>query len=70
MNKKQIKEYIKKGVLFLDKKRVFIDKDVKIGSGVVIGGGVTFRGNTEIGKGSELIGDCCLENAKIGENVK
>lgn len=68
--KNVIKYHIKNGVLFLDKRSVVIDEEVSIGQGAIIGGNVILKGRTEIGKNSEITGDCYIENSKIGENVR
>lgn len=67
--KKIIKKHIKNGVLFLDRTSVYIEKDVKIGRGAVIGAHVALKGKTEIGENAEITGDCYIENSKIGDSV-
>lgn len=67
---KIIKKHIKNGVLFLNKDKVLIDDEVIIEKGVVIGSGVIIKGNSQIGENSEIIGDCYIENSKVGKDVK
>ncbi|MBQ7602716.1 MAG: hypothetical protein IJU58_01015 [Clostridia bacterium] len=60
--------YIRKGVQFLDKERVYIDADVAIGDNVVIYPGNVLQGHTEIQDNVVLYPNNQIVDSKIGQN--
>ena len=60
--------YIRKGVQFLDKERVYIDDDVAIGDNVVIYPGNVLQGHTEIQDNVVLYPNNQIVDSKIGQN--
>jgi bifunctional UDP-N-acetylglucosamine pyrophosphorylase / glucosamine-1-phosphate N-acetyltransferase len=57
------------GVTLLSPKTVYLDNEVKIGSGTVIYPGVTLLGNTEIGQQVVLESGTFIKNSKVGNST-
>lgn len=62
-------KHIKNGVLFIDKKSVYIDEDVEIANGTVIYPNCFIKGKTSIGKDCVIYGTTYIDNCKIFDNV-
>ncbi len=60
----------KKGVQFIHIENAYIDEDVCIGKGTVIGPNVTIKGKTLIGENCIIDQNCRIENSNIGDEVE
>lgn len=66
----KLNKYIKNGVIFIDKKSVFIDEEVRIESGCIIYPYVQLRGNTQIDTGTVIDSYTIIDDSSIGKNNK
>ena len=66
---RQIQSLLQAGVTIIDPNSLFIDSEVSIASGVVIGPNVQLRGKTTIESGAQLEGTQVIINSTIGANV-
>ena len=65
----RLQEMAKRGISFIDPKRVTLDRDVTVGENVTIWPNVTVLGATTIGAGSTLHAGCWLKDSRVGANV-
>ena len=64
-----INYWMTQGVRFTSPQNVYLDLDVTIGKGSIIGNGVHLRGTTSIGKNCMVQEFSCLENAILEDNI-
>lgn len=64
-----ILKHMANGVDFVDINTAYIDHEVEIGEGTVIGPLVTLQGNTSIGKNCEINQNTRIKNSHIGDGV-
>ncbi len=64
-----IEKHMKNGVIFREFDNIYIDDNVKIGSGTLIRADQHLRGNTVIGQNCKLEAGNILDNATIGNEV-
>ncbi|WP_425757262.1 UDP-N-acetylglucosamine diphosphorylase [Ihubacter sp. rT4E-8] len=62
--------HLEAGVNFVDIRTAYIDENVKIGAGTVIGPCVTLEGNTIIGKNCCILQNSRIENSVVGDGVE
>ncbi|MGC2874119.1 UDP-N-acetylglucosamine diphosphorylase [Ihubacter sp. mB4P-1] len=62
--------HLEAGVNFVDIRTAYIDENVKIGAGTVIGPCVTLEGNTIIGKNCRILQNSRIENSVVGDGVE
>ena len=67
--RKIAEKHIEAGVDILDIDNVYIDEDVRIGEGTVIGPCVRLEGSTVIGKNCKIEQNSRIANATIGDDV-
>lgn len=67
--RKIAEKHIKAGVDIFDIDNVYIDEDVRIGEGTVIGPCVRLEGSTVIGKNCKIEQNSRIANATIGDDV-
>jgi len=65
----RIVEHMKKGVIFIDYERTYIDADVKIGKGTTIYPNCTIEKGTVIGENCMLLPNSRISAAMIGDDV-
>lgn len=63
-------ELLNKGVTLVDKTRVDIRGDIKVGSDCVVDVNVIFEGSVELGNNVEIGANTIVCNSKIGDNTK
>ncbi len=63
-------EHMTRGVSFLDINTAYIDSDVEIGEGTLIGPNVTIQAGSKIGKGCTILQSTRISNTIIGDFVK
>lgn len=62
-------EHMKNGVTLIDPATTYIDAGVKIGNDTVIEGGVTIKGNSEIGNDCYITNGSRIVDSKVGNGV-
>lgn len=62
--------HLEKGVEFVDINTAYIDEDVVIGKGTIIGSCVTLQGNTIIGEGCIIMQNSRIKDSVVGDNVQ
>ena len=68
LRKQRIHAWAKLGVKFLAPESVFIDSNVKIEPGVIIGPSVQILGNSQIGENTIIEGTAVIKDSQIGKN--
>ena len=63
-------KHLEQGVEFIDLYAAYIDEDVEIGAGTVIGPCVTLKGKTVIGEGCVIGQNSRIEDSVIGDGVQ
>jgi len=63
-------KHLEAGVEFVDLYAAYIDEEVEIGEGTVIGPCVTLKGRTVIGKNCIIGQNCRIEDSVIGDGVE
>lgn len=63
------KEWMNKGVIFMDTSSIFISSDVTIGKGTVIYPNVHLEGNTKVGRGCTIYPNVRIRNCVIGNGA-
>ncbi|NLD11482.1 UDP-N-acetylglucosamine diphosphorylase [Aminicella lysinilytica] len=63
-------DHLKNGVEFVDINSAYIDPQVKIGAGTVIGPCVTLEGATVIGEGCHIFQNTRIQDSEIGDGVE
>lgn len=64
-----VKKHVSNGVKFVDEFQAYIDENVQIGAGTLIGPCVTLEGNTVIGKNCFIGQNTVIKDSKIDDNV-
>lgn len=64
----QTRELTASGIWIEDFNHFYLDADIKVGSGTVLGCSVVIKGNSRIGTGVRIYPHCYLENAHIGDD--
>lgn len=63
-------KHLERGVDFVDIRSVYIDEDVVIGEGTLIGPCVTLEGDTVIGSGCRIYQNSRIKDCRIGDDVE
>lgn len=64
-----VKKHVSNGVKFVDEFQAYIDENVQIGAGTLIGPCVTLEGNTVIGENCFIGQNTVIKDSKIDDNV-